>query len=109
MKKFFALITFAAVLNFSYAPTVIAEEDTTATEVVAEEVTTEVEEPVEAPVESALEEVEEAPQSFHQTLKTKFIEGAVSRVDQVTGLHRAGLRRGAARLDNLHQRISALV
>ncbi|MDA9120477.1 MotA/TolQ/ExbB proton channel family protein [Flavobacteriales bacterium] len=75
MKKFFALITFAAVLNFSYAPTVIAEEDTTATEVVAEEVTTEVEEPVEAPVESALEEVEEAPQSFHQTLKTKFIEG----------------------------------
>ena len=74
MKKLFALITFAAVLNFSYAPAVIAQEDSTGTEMVADEVVEEVEEPVvEAPAETV---VEAAPdESFHQTLKTKFIEG----------------------------------
>ena len=74
MKKLFALITFAAVLNFSYAPAVIAQEDSTGTEMVADELVEEVEEPVvEVPAETV---VEAAPdESFHQTLKTKFIEG----------------------------------
>ncbi len=74
MKKLFALITFAAVLNFSYVPAVVAQEDTTATEVV--ETTSEaVESAAPAKADSDLAEAEEAPQSFHQTLKTKFIEG----------------------------------
>lgn len=90
MKKLFALITFAAVLNFSYTSAVIAQEGETSeesTEMVAEESATDsladeaapAEEaaPEEAPAEepaAALEE-EEAPQGFHQTLKQKFIEG----------------------------------
>ncbi|MBP9151417.1 MAG: MotA/TolQ/ExbB proton channel family protein [Flavobacteriales bacterium] len=76
MKKLFALITFAAVLNFSYAPEVVAQEDTTKTEAVEASA----EEPAEAaPSEAStnIEEAEEAPQSFHQTMKTKFIEGGV--------------------------------
>jgi len=76
MKKLFALITFAAVLNFSYAPAVIAQEDSTATEVVEDGYnpnTAEDEEPVADA--SADTVVEEAQESFHQTLKTKFIEG----------------------------------
>jgi biopolymer transport protein ExbB len=85
MKKLFALITFAAVLNFSYLPTVTAqggaeEESAEVVENGYDPNATEAEEPVveEAPVEAApaaLEEAEEAPQSFHQILKTKFIEG----------------------------------
>ena len=84
MKKLFALLTVAAVLNFSYLPMVNAQEDATgeSTEQVvdeapAEEVAApEVEEPA-APAEApaAVEEAEEAPVGFHQTLKTKFIEG----------------------------------
>ena len=85
MKKLFALLTFAAVLNFSYLPTVSAQDENAeeSTEMVAEEgaaeeVTSEpepvVEEPA-APAPAALEEAEEAPQGFHQTLKQKFIEG----------------------------------
>ncbi|MCF8465412.1 MAG: MotA/TolQ/ExbB proton channel family protein [Flavobacteriales bacterium] len=74
MKKLFALITFAAVLNFSYAPAVIAQDDTTATEVV-ETTSEEVVEAAPAEASTDIEEAEEAPQSFHQTLKTKFIEG----------------------------------
>jgi biopolymer transport protein ExbB len=84
MKKLFALITFAAVLNFSYLPTVTAQDgaEEELAEMVAEEgaeaatgeVATEPEEAVEA-APAALEEAEEAPQSFHQILKTKFIEG----------------------------------
>lgn len=82
MKKLFALITFAAVLNFSYAPAVIAQEDTTATEEAASEaLSSEVEDPIvepepePAPAQTAVEEADAAPQGFHQTLKTKFIEG----------------------------------
>jgi biopolymer transport protein ExbB len=75
MKKLFALITFAAVLNFSYAPAVIAQEDSTGTEMVADTAVAAVEEPVAEVPETAIAEVEEAPKSFHQTLKTKFIEG----------------------------------
>ncbi|MBI1287169.1 MAG: MotA/TolQ/ExbB proton channel family protein [Flavobacteriales bacterium] len=78
MKKLFALITFAAVLNFGYLPSTFAEdEDTTGTEMVTEETVTEVEEPAPAAATEASTEVteDEAPKSFHQTLKTKFIEG----------------------------------
>ena len=89
MKKLFALITFAAVLNFSYAPATYAQDEAAeeSTEMVAEEgieaaaaeVTSEPEDAVEeTPAEAApaaIEETEEAPKSFHQTLKTKFIEG----------------------------------
>ncbi|MDB4655994.1 MotA/TolQ/ExbB proton channel family protein [Flavobacteriales bacterium] len=87
MKKLFALITFAAVLNFSYAPAVFAQEgEGEATEVVegteaeGEEMATEAEEveetaPAAAEVESSDAEVEEAPASFHQTLKKYFIDG----------------------------------
>ena len=90
MKKLFALITFAAVLNFSYAPTVFAQdgtEETTevaaddaaeGTEAAGEEMTTEAEEPT-AEADDSMEvsdaEVEEAPASFHQTLKKYFIDG----------------------------------
>ena len=88
MKKLFALITFAAVLNFSYAPAVFAQEeaaeentemaaeevaDSTADEAAAEPAPAE-EAPAEEPA-SKVEEAEEAPQGFHQTLKQKFIEG----------------------------------
>ncbi|MCF8461935.1 MAG: MotA/TolQ/ExbB proton channel family protein [Flavobacteriales bacterium] len=74
MKKLFALITFAAVLNFSYAPVVVAQEDTTKTEAV-EASAEEAAEAAPAEASTDIEEAEEAPQSFHQTLKTKFIEG----------------------------------
>lgn len=83
MKKLFALITFAAVLNFSYLPMVTAQDGNAeeTTEVAAEDAAVEevTSEPEEAPVEQAepaiVEEAEEAPAGFHQTLKTKFIEG----------------------------------
>lgn len=89
MKKLFALITFAAVLNFSYVPTVNAQTDPedenieVAAEDGAESTTGEVtSEPDDAPAEAesteettAVEEAEEAPASFHQTLKKYFIDG----------------------------------
>ena len=88
MKKLFALITFAAVLNFSYLPMVNAQEETAeestemvaedgaAEEAAAEEVNSEPEPaPAAAEETAAVEEAEEAPAGFHQTLKTKFIEG----------------------------------
>ncbi|MCF8277830.1 MAG: MotA/TolQ/ExbB proton channel family protein [Flavobacteriales bacterium] len=78
MKKFFALITFAAVLNFSYVPTIKAQDEPAATEVATEEVTTEADA---APVAESADEssslsVDEPEElGFHQTLKKKFIEG----------------------------------
>jgi biopolymer transport protein ExbB len=88
MKKLFALITFAAVLNFSYAPAVFAQDEAAegeeTTEMVADSAAAE-EAPVEEPAaaeepapaeDTALEASdEEVQESFHQTLKTKFIEG----------------------------------
>jgi len=88
MKKLFALITFAAVLNFSYLPMVNAQEETAeeSTEMVAEEGAAEeaaaeevASEPEPAPAAAeetaAVEEADEPKAGFHQTLKTKFIEG----------------------------------
>ncbi|MFM1875361.1 MAG: hypothetical protein RL266_1098 [Bacteroidota bacterium] len=82
MKKLFALLSVAAVLNFSYLPMVNAQEDAAgeSTEQVAEEAAAEevaepvAEEAAPAETEAAIEESEETP-GFHQTLKTKFIEG----------------------------------
>jgi len=85
MKKLFALLTFAAMLNFSYLPMVTAQEENAeeSTEVVAEgeeaaaeEVVEEVAaEPEVASAPAEIEEAEEPKAGFHQTLKTKFIEG----------------------------------
>ena len=83
MKKLFALITFAAVLNFSYVSSAVGQDGETTdepTEMVSDDaaadgVGDEPDEEAPANVPSALEETEEAPASFHQTLKTKFIEG----------------------------------
>jgi biopolymer transport protein ExbB len=85
MKKLFALITFAAVLNFSYLPTAVAQDtqettteaageyDPNATEESTSEATTEADEP--ASSAASTEVADEAPAGFHQTLKKKFIEG----------------------------------
>ncbi len=76
MKKLFALITFAAVLNFGQQSVVIAQDD--ATEVTTEETTEAPAQEEVAPPPAAKSSVLEEPeveQSFHQTLKTKFIEG----------------------------------
>ena len=77
MKKLFALITFAALLNISYLPTATAQDDKAApTEQVSSEPQKPAAKPADKPAETAsLEEAEEAPQGFHQILKTKFIEG----------------------------------
>lgn len=74
MKKLFALLTIAAVLNFSYLPTASAQDSEATTEVTTEAA------PEAAPAASTtdgstVEEAEEAPLGFHQTLKVKFIEG----------------------------------
>lgn len=80
MKKLFALITFAAVLNFGHQSVAFAQEEESAateqTTEAAEEAAVE-EAPAAAPpaATSSLEEAPEEEQSFHQTLKTKFIEG----------------------------------
>lgn len=75
MKKLFALISFAVVVNFSYLPMVQAQDDSAADSAA----TTAVAEPEPAPAaaapETQLEEAVEAEPSFHQTLKTQFIEG----------------------------------
>ena len=73
MKKLFALITFAAVINFGPQPSVFAQDSTAAEETVAAE-----QAPAAEPEESS-SELSEAPAelSFHQTMKTKFIEGGV--------------------------------
>ncbi len=93
MKKLFALITFAAVLNFSYLPTVNAQTpEGDDVEVVSDEATDGADaatgdvnsEPEEAPTtepeeevtsDATVEEGEEAPTGFHQTLKKYFIDG----------------------------------
>lgn len=77
MKKLFALITFAAVLNFGQqAPTYAQEEGAEAESEQVENVVEETPQPEakKAPA-AALEEAPEVEASFHQTLKTKFIEG----------------------------------
>ena len=87
MKKLFALITFAAVLNFSYLPTAVAQDsqettteatgeyDPNATEESTTEATSEAAESASTESSTEVTEEEAAPAGFHQTLKKKFIEG----------------------------------
>lgn len=71
MKKLFALITFAAVINLGYQYSAFAQ-DSTAAEPAAVAQSA----PAEEPTTSELSEAP-AELSFHQTMKTKFIEGGV--------------------------------
>ncbi len=70
MKKLFALITFAAVLNLGQQQVAFAQDG--ATEPATQKVETAA--PASAAA-STLTEEPEAEESFHQTMKTKFIEG----------------------------------
>lgn len=77
MKKLIAFLTVAGMLTFGVMNTVVAQDETPAqTEQVATDTTTAQADTAAttAPVESLVAE-EEAPQSFHQVLKQKFIEG----------------------------------
>lgn len=75
MKKLIAFLTVAGMLTFGVVNNLIAQDanapaqtEQTATDSVAQEA------PAEAPAEALVAE-EEAPQTFHQVLKVKFIEG----------------------------------
>lgn len=77
MKKLIAFLTVAGMLTFGVMNTVVAQDETPAqTEQVATDTTTAQADTAAAaaPAESLVAE-EEAPQSFHQVLKQKFIEG----------------------------------
>ena len=76
MKKFFALLTFAAVINFSYLPNTVAQ-DTPATTETAAEADPEAAAPAEEAGTTVSEDTAVPKLSFHQTMKTKFIEGGV--------------------------------
>jgi biopolymer transport protein ExbB len=82
MKKVFSILTVAAMVTFGGFPTVYAQEDATAQEVVEETVeaedeeSTEAEEEEVAPLVAAEEDNMPAErETFHQILKKKFIEG----------------------------------
>jgi biopolymer transport protein ExbB len=74
MKKLFALITFAAVLNLGQQQVTFAQNG--ATEPATQKVETAAPASA-APAASTLSEEPEEGLSFHQTMKTKFIEGGV--------------------------------
>jgi biopolymer transport protein ExbB len=74
MKKLIAFLTVAGMLTFGVTSIVMAQDEAAAqTEQAAD--TTVQEEAAAAPQETLVAE-EEAPQSFHQVLKSKFIEGS---------------------------------
>ena len=75
MKKLLALLSLMATLNLAFTSNVIAQDDSTSTEVVDSTIATE--EAVEA-VEKAAPEAVEENRSFHQVIKQKFIEGGPS-------------------------------
>jgi biopolymer transport protein ExbB len=72
MKKLIAFLTVAGMLTIGVSSFVMAQEDTTAAQA---EQTTAVQEEAPAQAETLVEEAD-APQSFHQILKQKFIEGS---------------------------------
>lgn len=81
MKKLFAIVAMAAVCSFGVTSSVMAQDETPATEAVEVD-SAAVEEEVDSAAVEAVEEAEEAApvateetESFHKTLKTKFIEG----------------------------------
>lgn len=71
MKKLIAFLTVAVMLTIGVTSFVMAQDDTTAAQV---EQTTAVQE--EAAQPETLVATDDAPQSFHQVLKAKFIEGS---------------------------------
>jgi biopolymer transport protein ExbB len=73
MKKLFALITFAAVLNLGQQQVTFAQDG--ATEPATEKVETAAPASAAPAAASTLTEEPEVEESFHQTMKTKFIEG----------------------------------
>ncbi|MFA6950421.1 MAG: MotA/TolQ/ExbB proton channel family protein [Lentimicrobiaceae bacterium] len=74
MKKLVALLTVAGMLTFGVANVIMAQDQTPAqTEQVATDTTVQADAAQAAPQETLAEEA--APQSFHQVLKVKFIEG----------------------------------
>ena len=81
MRKFLAVLAVAGLLTFGVTNVVNAQEgeaDTTEQMVEDSNATVEevaVEEPAEKPVAAAEEEVVEVEKTFHQAVKTKFIEG----------------------------------
>lgn len=72
MKKLIAFLTVAGMLTVGVSSFVMAQADTTATQT---DQTTVVQEEAPAQAETLVEEAD-APQSFHQVLKQKFIEGS---------------------------------
>ncbi len=82
MRKFLAVLAVAGVLTFGVSNVVNAQEEAVATEQVAEdtanaavEVAPVEEEADEMPAAAIQEEIVEEEKSFHQAVKTKFIEG----------------------------------
>jgi len=82
MRKFLAVLAVAGVLTFGVSNVVNAQEEAVATEQVAEdtanaavEVAPVEEEADEVPAAAIQEEIVEEEKSFHQAVKTKFIEG----------------------------------
>ncbi|MDY0343584.1 MAG: MotA/TolQ/ExbB proton channel family protein [Lentimicrobium sp.] len=77
MKKLIALLTVAGMLTFSVTSIVVAQDQTTPqTEQVATDTATQTTAAPEVAPDETLVAEEDAPQSFHQVLKLKFIEGS---------------------------------
>lgn len=77
MKKLIALLTVAGMLTFGVTSIVVAQDETTPqTEQVATDTATQTTAAPETAPEETLVAEEDAPQSFHQVLKQKFIEGS---------------------------------
>jgi len=72
MKKLFALITIGVALNLGYQFSAFAQADSAAAAAAPQEAPA-----AEEPETSALTEAEVPKLTFHQTMKTKFIEGGV--------------------------------
>ncbi|HOF81384.1 MAG TPA: MotA/TolQ/ExbB proton channel family protein [Bacteroidales bacterium] len=73
MKKLFAFLTIAAIFSFGIAVSVLAQDDTTSTEITETELQDEaIEEEVAVPT---LEAEPEEQKEFHQVIKEQFIEG----------------------------------
>ncbi len=85
MKKLFALLAIAGMLSLGYQSYAQVETDTSDAEAAVDSAGAAVEEAVEEPVQEAttavedeMEDVADEPQSFHQVVKEKFIEGGVT-------------------------------
>ena len=80
MRKFLAIMAVTGVLTFGISNVVVADDDSTSTEMVEDTAQMEtaievVEEVVPEATSAAVEETIEVEKTFHQTVKQKFIEG----------------------------------